>query len=90
MAKKKEVSFEEALANLENLVEKLEDTNLPLEEAINCFEDAMKMSSLCSNKLNEAERKITILTTSKELGKDVEEKFSMEGTDDYNGEYQDK
>lgn len=81
MAKKKEkIAFEEALNRLEQLVGRLEDTNVPLDEAVDCFAEAMEMSNVCSQKLNEAEQKITLLLSNNGSSKEVE--FEMKGTED--------
>ena len=58
MAKKK---FEESLEKLEKIVQRLEDANLPLDEALSLFEEGIKLSRFCSQKLEEAERKVEIL-----------------------------
>ena len=58
MAKKK---FEEALEKLEKLVERLEDPGLPLDDALSLFEEGIKLSRFCSQKLDEAEKKVEIL-----------------------------
>ncbi|QGQ97099.1 exodeoxyribonuclease VII small subunit [Paenibacillus psychroresistens] len=64
MAKIKEdvvLSFEEAMDQLEQLVGKLENGDVPLEKAIDLFQEGMKLSHLCSQKLEQVERKIEIL-----------------------------
>jgi exodeoxyribonuclease VII small subunit len=64
MAKNKEdgvLSFEEAMDQLEQLVVKLENGDVPLEKAIDLFQEGMKLSHLCSQKLEQVERKIEIL-----------------------------
>jgi exodeoxyribonuclease VII small subunit len=64
MAKIKEdvvLSFEEAMEQLEQLVGKLENGDVPLEKAIDLFQEGMKLSHLCSQKLEQVERKIEIL-----------------------------
>jgi exodeoxyribonuclease VII small subunit len=58
MAKKK---FEEALQELETIVQRLEDGNLSLDESLALFEEAIKLSRLCSQRLDEAEKKVEIL-----------------------------
>jgi exodeoxyribonuclease VII small subunit len=66
MAKpKKQMSFEEALKQLEKIVEKLEDTSTPLEEAIRLFEEGRKLSSYCQNRLTEIEKKVKVLIEDK-------------------------
>ncbi|MCW7755117.1 exodeoxyribonuclease VII small subunit [Desulfobotulus sp. H1] len=63
MAKK---SFEEALAQLQGIVEELETGDLPLEKAIRKFEDGMKLSKYCNDCLDDAESRLTKLTESGE------------------------
>jgi len=58
MAKK---TFEEALQKLDEIVESLEDGNLTLEDAVKKFEEGIKLSKFCEEKLNEAEEKILVL-----------------------------
>ncbi len=58
MAKKK---FEEALQELETIVHRLEDGNLTLEESLSLFEEGIKLSRLCSQRLDVAEKKVEIL-----------------------------
>lgn len=59
MAEKKEVSFEENLENLEEIVKKLEGGEVPLDDAINEFNKAMKIAKECDQKLKNAEEAIT-------------------------------
>lgn len=61
MAKEKELSFEEALANLEEIVKKLETGEVPLDDAISEFNKAMKLAKTCDDKLKNAEDAITKL-----------------------------
>jgi exodeoxyribonuclease VII small subunit len=56
-----EIKFEDALTRLEEIVEKLEDGDLPLDESLSAFEEGIKLSRLCAKLLNEAERKVEIL-----------------------------
>lgn len=64
---KKELSFENALSNLEEIVLKLEKDDVPLEEAIDLYQQGMNLSKLCSEKLNNAEEKVVqILNQSNE------------------------
>lgn len=53
MAEKKEISFEEKIKKLETIVSELENGDVPLDDAINKYTEAMKLSSECSKKLNE-------------------------------------
>lgn len=59
MAEKKERSFEENLENLENIVKKLENGDIPLDDAINEFNEAMKLAKICDDKLKNAEEALT-------------------------------
>lgn len=58
-----EVSFETALEQLEGTVARLEEGEMPLEEALELFEAGVKLSRQCSTTLEEAERRIEILVT---------------------------
>ena len=58
MSNKEELSFEEAMAQLEEIVKKLEDGDVPLEKAINYYQDGMKLSKLCSDKLQNVEQQM--------------------------------
>lgn len=64
MAKEeKELSFEESLNNLEEIVKKLETGEVPLDDAINEFNKAMKLAKSCDDKLKSAEDAITKLVS---------------------------
>lgn len=63
MAKEK---FEDALDKLEKIVSKLEDGEIPLEESLKLFEEGMRVSRLCNQKLEEAEKKVEILMKGKD------------------------
>ena len=54
--------FEDALKRLEGVVERLEEGEIPLEEALRLFEEGVKLSRLCHQKLDEAEKRIELLT----------------------------
>ena len=79
MAKK---SFEQAMEQLEKIVEELETGDLPLEKAMQKFEEGMELTRFCTGKLDETEKKINLLLRDKQ-GKVVEKPFeSDEDTDD--------
>lgn len=61
MAEKKVPSFEENLEKLESIVKKLETGEVPLDEAIDNFNEAMKLAKICDEKLKNAEEAITKL-----------------------------
>ena len=48
-------SFEQALARLEKIVDKLDDGNLPLDESIALFKEGTSLAKVCRDKLAEAE-----------------------------------
>ena len=60
-----EIKFEKAMTRLENIVEELERGDLDIDKSLEIFEEGIKMSRLCSKKLNEAEAKIEKLSKGK-------------------------
>ena len=60
MAQKNQ-TFESSLGELEKIVRKLEDGDLSLEESLKLFEDGVRLSRECQERLNAAERRIEIL-----------------------------
>lgn len=69
-------SFEEALAELEQIVSKLEKGEISLEESIANFQQGIELSRYCASKLDEAEKKISILLQDEE-GKLIEKDFDI-------------
>lgn len=61
MEEKKELSFEENLQKLEEIVKKLESGEVPLDQAIREFTKAMELARVCDEKLKSAEEAITKL-----------------------------
>ena len=59
--KKEELNFEEAMKQLEEIANVLENGNLSLDESVNKFEEGMKLSKKCNDFLDQAEKKITML-----------------------------
>lgn len=72
MEKNKEKSFEEKLIALESIVKKLESGDIPLDEAINGFNEAMSLAKDCNKTLEEAEKTITKVVTPDALESDFE------------------
>ena len=60
----KNIKFEDALAELESAVEKLESGDLPLEEAIEEFQRGTELSKICLEKLNKAKAAVQKLVVS--------------------------
>jgi exodeoxyribonuclease VII small subunit len=52
------LSFEESLEKLEDIVTKLENGDVPLDDAIDEFNNAMQLVKICENKLSKAEESI--------------------------------
>ena len=61
MDRKGKKTFENALSQLESIVSRLEDGDLPLEESLKLFEEGIKLSRFCNLKLNEAQKKVEVL-----------------------------
>ena len=74
---KSEESFEVLITKLEDITNKLESDKLSLDESVKLFEDGMKISKKCNDKLDDAEKRITILLKSDDGIK--EENFTPEG-----------
>ncbi|KAA0002274.1 MAG: exodeoxyribonuclease VII small subunit [Thermoplasmata archaeon] len=58
----KDMTFEEALENLERVVDELEKGELSLDDTIHKFEEGMKLLKICREKIEEAEMKIEELS----------------------------
>lgn len=58
MAGKKEASFENNLTKLEEIVDKLENNELPLEEALKLFQEGVVLNKLCTAQLGSAEKAV--------------------------------
>ena len=56
------IDFEKSMAKLEEVVEKLEAGDQPLEEALKLFEQGVQLTRGCQQALQQAEEKITLLT----------------------------
>lgn len=55
-------NFESSLEELERIVRELERGDLPLEKSLELFEQGVNLSRACQERLNEAERRIEMLT----------------------------
>jgi exodeoxyribonuclease VII small subunit len=74
---KKEKAFEEALKELEEIVNRLEQGEIPLEEALQLFEQGVKLSRSCHTTLDEAQKRVEIVLKD-EGGKMTAQPFKME------------
>ena len=68
------------MKQLERIVQELEDGELPLEKAIKKFEEGIKLTRFCSAKLDETEKKVSVLLKNAD-GQMVTEPFRPEGED---------
>jgi len=59
--------FEAAIAELESIVRKLEEGDLPLEQSLKLYERGVELSRFCHARLEEAERRIELLNERGEL-----------------------
>ena len=60
--KEEETSLEEALDDLEQIVELLEEGKMSLEESLELYEKGMKLAGLCQSRLESTEKRIECLT----------------------------
>lgn len=65
-------SFEQALAELEAIVSKLEDDTVPLEEALKLFERGIKLAKKLKTQLTAVERRVEQLLAEAEEGEEPE------------------
>ncbi|PAE43902.1 exodeoxyribonuclease VII small subunit [Neobacillus sp. YX16] len=63
MSNEQKISFEEAMNKLEQIVDKLEEGDVPLEEAIIFYKEGMELSKLCHDKLKSVEEQLTQIIT---------------------------
>jgi len=73
---KKEINFEESIEKIEKIAEELESGKLNLDESIKKFEEGMNLSKKCSEYLENAEKKITMIIN--DAGNIKEENFVQE------------
>lgn len=82
--KKKTDSFEADLDALEALVARLEDGDLPLEQALKEFEQGIKLARRCQGALKDAEQKVQILM--EKHGDAQPENYDVDTADERRGE----
>ncbi|MBE6626185.1 MAG: exodeoxyribonuclease VII small subunit [Ruminococcaceae bacterium] len=58
----KEMTFEVAIARLEEIVRALESGSAPLDKSLALFEEGVALVKLCNSRLDTAEQKVKILT----------------------------
>jgi exodeoxyribonuclease VII small subunit len=74
------INFEKTLAELEQLVEKMEEGDLSLEESLKYFERGVMLTKACQQALSEAEQKVNILL--KKDGKSELEPFNQDNNNE--------
>jgi exodeoxyribonuclease VII small subunit len=72
------MDFEKKLNRLEEIVQKMEKGDLALDESLKLFEEGVKLSRECNQRLTEAESKVKILMSIGPDGKPVTQAFSTE------------
>ncbi|MGE5485189.1 MAG: exodeoxyribonuclease VII small subunit [Ignavibacteriales bacterium] len=60
------MTFEEGMKRLDEIVRRMEDTELGLDESLRLFEEGVRLSRICSKRLDEAEHKIEQLLEGKD------------------------
>ena len=73
-----EPTFEETLARLEAIVLKLESGDLALEAALQAFEEGVRLARICNVRLEDAERRVHLLTRTPD-GREDEVPFAVPG-----------
>ena len=61
MARPRSNDFEKAFQQLEKIVQRLESEELPLDESLHLFEEGIRLSRFCNQKLEEVEKKIELI-----------------------------
>lgn len=80
-----EPSFEQALEQLETIVRRLEDGQLPLAEALDQYEQGVRHLKTCHQMLEQAERRIELVRNVDERGDPITEPFDETATGDAGG-----
>ena len=73
----KNIDFETAMARLSEIVAKLEDKNLKLDQSLALYEEGVSLVGVCRKRLDEAQRRISILCPD-ENGEIVQKDFNVE------------
>jgi exodeoxyribonuclease VII small subunit len=78
---RKSNEFEKAFQQLETIVKRLESEEMPLDESLQLFEDGIRLSRFCNQKLEEVEKKIELILSDAK-GQPRIEPFASDDTDD--------
>lgn len=63
-----ETTFEESMKRLEEIVRQLESGEMSLDDSLRVFEEGMRLAAFCSRKLDEAEKKVSLLVRDQQGG----------------------
>jgi exodeoxyribonuclease VII small subunit len=77
MAARRPNEFEKAFQQLEKIVQRLEGEELPLDESLQLFEEGIRLSRFCHQRLEEVEKKIELILADAK-GQPVTEPFEEE------------
>ncbi len=77
MAARRSNEFEKAFQNLEKIVQRLESEEMPLDESLQLFEEGIRLSRFCHQRLEEVEKKIELILADAK-GQPVTEPFEDE------------
>lgn len=81
MARTRANEFEKAFQQLEKIVQRLESEELPIDESLQLFEEGIRLSRFCNQKLEEVEKKIELILADAK-GQPRVEPFEPEDDDD--------
>jgi exodeoxyribonuclease VII small subunit len=82
---RKSNDFEKSFQELERIVHRLEAEELPLDESLQLFEEGVRLSRFCNQKLEEVEKKIELILADAK-GQPRVEPFESDADDDGDGE----
>lgn len=86
---KKEETFEEAMKQMEEIVQRLESGDLPLEDSLKLYEDGVRLTRVCSSRLQTAEKRIEVLMKNEQdevVSEPLETDLFQQKTDNAQGE----
>ena len=67
MAERKSINLETAFTELESIIKKMEDTQLPLEEAFDSYQKGMEVLKICNEQIDMVEKKVLVIDESGNL-----------------------
>ena len=80
MAENEQIGFEAALEQLQQTVRKMESGDLSLEESLKSFEEGVRLSRICQQRLTTAEQRVEILMQAQADGKIETQPFPTTGS----------